>query len=54
MDERQKIWRKLTGEWKPDHLDSIMSECSLDDLNEKIELILQGKVRGRVVVDLSG
>lgn len=54
MEERLKIWRKLTGEWKPDHLDSIMSECSLDELNEKIELILQGKVRGRVVVDLSG
>jgi hypothetical protein len=31
----------------------LISECSLDELSPKIDQILQGAMRGRVVVDLS-
>ncbi|MBI3850512.1 MAG: YhdH/YhfP family quinone oxidoreductase [Verrucomicrobia bacterium] len=47
---RNEIWKRLSGEWKSNKLASIASECSLEQLDAKIELILQGKVRGRVVV----
>jgi hypothetical protein len=52
MDLRLKIWRKLANEWKPDCLSDIFTECSLEQLSEKIDLILQGQITGRVIVKL--
>ncbi|MEW6347450.1 MAG: YhdH/YhfP family quinone oxidoreductase [Thermodesulfobacteriota bacterium] len=47
---RMEIWRRLSHEWKLDQLDRIASEISLAALEERIELILQGKHTGRAVV----
>ncbi len=52
MDLRKIIWQKLSQEWKIDHLNEITTECSLEELNEKIDLILEGKITGRILVDL--
>lgn len=52
MDLRVKIWGKLANEWKPDDLEKIYTECSLEQLSEKIDLILQGQITGRVIVKL--
>ena len=52
MRARQMAWTKLAGEWSID-LSKIVSECSLAELEPKIELILKGGMRGRVVIDLS-
>jgi len=53
MGLRKIIWQKLAGEWKLSILNEITTECSLEELNDKIDLILQGKITGRVLVDLS-
>lgn len=53
MDIRKKVWAKLAREWKLENLDAISTEITLDGLDKHIELILHGKERGRVVVDLS-
>ena len=53
MDLRRNIWQKLAGEWKPNNLEKIITECSLEELHEKIDLILQGKITGRILVNLS-
>ncbi len=47
-----KVWNKLGNVWKPAMLDKMYSECGLDDLSEHIDLILEGKITGRVVVNL--
>jgi acrylyl-CoA reductase (NADPH) len=52
MELRTKIWNKLASTWKPEGLEQIYSECSLEGLSEKIDLILEGKITGRVVVNL--
>lgn len=52
MRARLMAWQKLAGEWKID-LSSMITECSLEELNPKIEQILKGGIRGRVLVDLS-
>ncbi len=52
MRARQMAWSKLAGDWKID-LSSIVTEVSLEELNPRIDAILKGGVRGRVVVDLS-
>lgn len=49
---RLRTWQKLAHDWKLD-LSSLVSECALEELSPKIDLILRGGIRGRVVVDLS-
>jgi acrylyl-CoA reductase (NADPH) len=50
MPNREKIWSLLTTDWKPVFLPEFFQEVDLEGLNEKIELILQGKITGRVVL----
>jgi len=52
MRARQMAWSKLAGEWSID-LAKLVTEVSLEDLNPKIDQILKGGIRGRVLVDLS-
>lgn len=52
MSLREKIWNNLSGAWKPDNLDFCHSECSLDEMDEKIDQILQGKTTGRILLNL--
>ena len=51
---RQKIWGRLAGEWKPASLAAMATEVTLEGIEEKIQAILQGRLRGRVVVRLPG
>ncbi|WP_218598576.1 YhdH/YhfP family quinone oxidoreductase [Polaribacter sp. NJDZ03] len=52
MTYREKIWNKLANEWKNDRLTEASAEISLQELNEKIALMLQGKLKGRTLVNL--
>lgn len=52
MALRVKIWQKLANEWKL-NLNEIITECTLFELKEKIDLIYKGKITGRVLVDLN-
>lgn len=52
MRARQMAWNKLAGEWSID-LAKIVSEVSLEDLSPKIDEILKGGIRGRVLVKLN-
>ena len=49
---RKKVWKRLAGEWKPLQLAEMVTEVTLEGLEEKIQAMLQGKIRGRVVVKL--
>ncbi len=49
---RNKIWQKISNEWKLDNLDEINEEVSLEELSTKIDLILKGQITGRVLVNL--
>jgi len=54
VDLRLKVWDKIAAEWKLDHLDKITTELdSLEELDERISLILQGKNKGRAIVKIS-
>jgi len=52
IELRKIIWQKLSGEWKIHNLEKIITECSLEELNEKIDLILQGQITGRILVNI--
>ncbi|MEQ9617694.1 MAG: YhdH/YhfP family quinone oxidoreductase [Deltaproteobacteria bacterium] len=52
MEIRQKVWDKIADLWKFHKLDTLTKEISLEELEPEVELILQGKQKGRVVVNL--
>jgi len=52
MAPRREIWKKLAAEWKPAHLETTAEECTLQELDARIDAILKGKLRGRTVVNL--
>ena len=47
-----QIWEKMGGPWKLDHLEEMATEVTLEELSEKIDQILKGRVKGRVLVNL--
>ena len=50
--ERRELWDAIAGPWKPDRLAWMASECSLRDLNSRIDEMMQGRITGRVVINL--
>jgi putative YhdH/YhfP family quinone oxidoreductase len=52
MPMRLKVWNKIASEWKLDRLELLTTEVSLEGLNERIDLILQRKHKGRTIVRL--
>lgn len=49
---RQRIWQLLATEYKISQLDDLVSMISLEQLDEAIESMLAGSLRGRMVVRL--
>jgi len=50
-DIREEVWRRLSGDWRPRHLDTICTrEVSLDDVAGVFEGMLAGGSFGRTVV----
>ncbi len=47
---RHRVWNKLAGPWKPDHLEELAEFVELEGLPAKVQAILAGQVTGRVVV----
>jgi acrylyl-CoA reductase (NADPH) len=52
IGDRLLAWQKLAQDWKLDLSSDLVSECALAELSPKIEQILKGGIRGRVVVNL--
>lgn len=53
MSMRKDLWRKLATSWKPDKLEKMAKERSLEELNKEIDRILKGEQVGRILVNLS-
>lgn len=49
-ERRRDLWSRLAGAWRPRDLSSIGVDVDLESLSEKIDAMLVGGVRGRVVV----
>jgi acrylyl-CoA reductase (NADPH) len=53
MNTRVRAWQKLAQDWKLDLAGDLISESSLEELSPKIDQILKGGIRGRVLVNLN-
>ena len=52
LEPRLQVWERLAGAWRPEHLAAIAHEVTLEELEGQILTILQGNMRGRVVISL--
>jgi putative YhdH/YhfP family quinone oxidoreductase len=52
MSVRIPIWRKIATVWRLPNLEHLAVEISLKELDRHIEFILQGKQRGRIILNL--
>lgn len=52
MAYREVVWNKLAKDWKPDNLMKVYTEISFAELSDNIDLMLDGKIKGRTVLDL--
>jgi putative YhdH/YhfP family quinone oxidoreductase len=50
---RQKIWNRLAGELKPEHLENMSMIVKLEEIPRYMDEILEGETVGRVVAELS-
>ncbi len=51
---RELVWARLAGDWRPRHLDTIVTDTvGLDDLPGVFERMLAGEARGRTVVHIA-
>jgi acrylyl-CoA reductase (NADPH) len=53
MSIRERLWKRLANEWKPDHLlDLVAQVIALEELPDVLDQILKGQIRGRKIVQL--
>ena len=51
---REVLWKRLANEWRPPHLDTIISnEVALENLGDAFETLMKGDSLGRTVVKLN-
>jgi putative YhdH/YhfP family quinone oxidoreductase len=49
---RQALWKKLAHDWKPQNLAEMATRITLDQLPAAIDNMLNGRLKGRTVVNL--
>ncbi|QST01318.1 acryloyl-CoA reductase [Pontibacillus sp. ALD_SL1] len=52
MDMRKQVWDRLATDLKPDQMNEIENEITLDELPQSLTDILQNKVKGRTIVKM--
>jgi acrylyl-CoA reductase (NADPH) len=52
MDVRKPLWERMANDFKPEVLNSISKEISLEELPQTLPIILQGQARGRFIVKI--
>lgn len=52
MEVRKPLWERMANDFKPEVLESISKEISLEELPATLPIILQGQARGRFIVKM--
>jgi acrylyl-CoA reductase (NADPH) len=52
MTIRKMIWEKLSGKWKIQDIEKMVSEITLEQLDQRINMMMQRKHRGRTIIKL--
>ena len=52
MNFRKQVWNKLAEEWKVENLEENTTTITFNELSEKLNLMLEGKLKGRTILKL--
>ena len=52
MHLRKALWIKLSNEWKPENLLELYNEISILEIENAVNQILQGKLKGRTIINM--
>lgn len=52
MHLRKALWIKLSNEWKPENLLELYTEISMVQIENAVNQILQGKLKGRTIINM--
>jgi len=50
---RFNLWTKLANEWKPEKLSELFTEIRLDELENNIDLMKNGNLKGRTIINMN-
>jgi len=50
---RLSLWTKLANEWKPENLSELFTEIRLDELDNNIDLMKNGNLKGRTIINMN-
>jgi alcohol dehydrogenase len=50
MPLRQTIWQKLANEYKPDDLEALVHEITLEEVPAQLDVMLRGRTLGKYLV----
>ncbi len=50
VELKKETWSKIASEWKLDNLDKVVNEITLEEVSDVVDLMLNGKSRGRNIV----
>ena len=53
MTLRKEIWRKLANDYKPADLEMLATEITLEQVPEKLDLMLKGGAMGKYLVKIA-
>ncbi len=53
MKYRSIVWEMLSEKWKPKQLEDNYFEIKLEEVQQKIDLMLEGKLKGRTILKLT-
>ncbi len=53
MPLRAAVWNHIANDWKPDCLETLTTEISLDEVPEQLKKILDGKAHGHYLVKIA-
>ena len=54
LHKRQRAWERLARDLDPAHIEAMVEEVSLEQAIGKAKELMDGKLRGRVVVRITG
>lgn len=52
LAHRKTVWDKLASDWHLEDLNELSKEISLNELDEHIQRMLEGKIKGRTILNL--
>ncbi|CDF80371.1 alcohol dehydrogenase [Formosa agariphila KMM 3901] len=53
MNYRTEVWNYLASDWKISQLEDTATEITLEQVDEKIQLMLKGQLKGRTVIKIT-